>query len=115
MDAETIDKAIWAHSRWKVHLKKAIETGQSEFTIEGVRNPHRCAFGQWLDSPDGRHLPDYSEIVELHSTFHQEASHILELALMGETSEATQKMQLGSRFNQLTAKLVNKLADIEKS
>ncbi len=112
---ETIEKAIWAHSRWKIHLKQAIETGQSNFTVEEVQNPHHCAFGQWLDSAYGRTLPDYSEVFELHSAFHQEASQILSLALAGQTSEATAKMQLGSPFNQQTAKLVNKLAEIGQS
>ena len=112
---ETIDKAIWAHSRWKTHLKQAIETGQSHFTVAEVQNPHNCAFGQWLDSKEGQGLKDYSEIVELHSTFHQEASQILSLALAGLTREATAKMQLGSDFNQKTAKLVNKLAEIGQS
>ena len=112
MDKETIDKAIWAHSRWKVHLKKAIATGQSDFSIRDVQNPHTCVFGKWLDSAAGKSLPSYSQIFELHKKFHEEASHILELALMGQTNEATEQMKLGSHFNQLTAQLVNKLADI---
>lgn len=111
---ETIEKAIWAHSRWKSHLKQAIETGKSHATIEDVRNPHTCAFGEWLDSKEGKRLPDYSEVYELHTAFHEEASHILSLALAGKASEATVKMQVGSHFNQLTAKLVNRLAEIGK-
>lgn len=109
---ETIEKAIWAHSRWKTHLKQAIETGKSHVTIEDVRNPHTCAFGEWLDSKEGQKLPGYSDINELHTAFHEEASHILGLALTGQANEATAKMQVGSNFNQLTAKLVNKLAEI---
>ncbi|HIE00132.1 MAG TPA: hypothetical protein EYP59_07550 [Thiotrichaceae bacterium] len=112
---DKIDQAIWAHSRWKVHLKQAIETGQSDFTVETVQNPHACAFGQWLDSKEGKTLSHYSEIVELHQNFHQEAAHILSLALTGQKEDAATKVQLGSEFSHLTAKLVNKLADIGKS
>ncbi len=112
---ETIDKAIWAHSRWKIHLKQAIDTGKSNFTVENTGNPHACVFGQWLESKDGKNLPDYNTIVELHNNFHVEASNILDLALKGCASEATAKMQMGCKFNQLTAKLVNKLAEIGKS
>lgn len=112
---DTIDKAIWAHSRWKIHLKQAIETGKSDFTVENTSNPHACIFGQWLDSKEGKHLQDYDTIVELHNSFHTEASHILDLALKGHASEATAKMQMGSRFNQLTAKLVNRLAEIGRA
>ena len=34
-----IDKAIAAHARWKSHLRQAIETGQSEWTVERMRGP----------------------------------------------------------------------------
>ena len=112
---ETIDKVIWAHSRWKVHLKQAIETGESDFNVENTSNPHACRFGQWLDSEDGKKLPDYDMIVQLHKEFHREASNILDLALKGSASEATAKMQMGSKFNRLTAKLVNGLVEIGKS
>ncbi|MCK5877630.1 MAG: CZB domain-containing protein [Candidatus Marithrix sp.] len=110
-----IDKAIWAHSRWKIHLKQAIETGESDFNVENTRNSHVCTFGQWLDSDVGKKLPEYDVVSKLHYDFHTEAANILELALKGEASEATNKMQMGSKFNQLTAKLVNKLAEIDKS
>ncbi len=109
---ETIDKAIWAHSRWKTHLKNAIETGQSDFSVEQTRNHHTCAFGQWLDSKEGKRLRDYQEIAKLHQAFHEEASHILSLALAGQKKDASDKIQLGSQFSQLTAQLVNKLAEI---
>jgi hypothetical protein len=110
--SKKIDQVIWAHSRWKVHLKEAIKTGKSDFTVEEVRNPHACPFGQWLDSKEGRTLPHYSEIVQLHQDFHQEAAEILNLALSGQKEEAASRVQLGSNFNQLTAKLVNQLAEI---
>jgi len=113
--SEAIDKAIWAHSRWKIHLKDAIETGQSDFTVEQTRNHHTCAFGQWLDSKEGKRLPDYQEIAKLHQAFHEEASHILSLALAGQKNGAADKMHLGSQFSQLTAHLVNKLAEIGSS
>ncbi|RKZ60051.1 MAG: hypothetical protein DRR16_25585 [Candidatus Parabeggiatoa sp. nov. 3] len=111
---DKIDPAIWAHSRWKVHLKEAIETGQSDFNVETVRNPHACAFGQWLDSKEGKTLSHYSEIVELHQNFHKEAAQILSLALIGQKDEAASKIQLGSEFSHMTARLVNTLADIGK-
>ncbi|MDM8565686.1 CZB domain-containing protein [Candidatus Halobeggiatoa sp. HSG11] len=112
---EKIDKAIWAHSRWKIHLKQAIETGKSDFSVENTSNPHVCVFGQWLDSKEGKNLPEYDTIVDLHNNFHIEAANILDLALKGNASEANSKMQMGSKFNQLTARLVNKLANIGKS
>ena len=81
--------------------------------VEKTSNPHACAFGEWLDSEEGKTLPDYDTIVELHNEFHTEASHILDLALKGSASEATAKMQMGSKFNQSTARLVNALAELQ--
>jgi hypothetical protein len=108
-----IEKAIWDHSRWKTHLKQAIETGESDFNVTDTGNPHACTFGHWLDSEDGRTLADYDTIVGLHEEFHKEASTILALALQGSASEATARMQIGSKFNRSTAKLVNALAEIQ--
>ena len=108
------EKAIVAHSQWKYHLKKAVQTGQSRFTVEEATNPHVCEFGKWLDSAEGKILPEYSELLELHNNFHEEASIILELALTGKKNEAEEKMQFGSRFSQLTSKLVNRMAALKE-
>lgn len=113
--AVDFDKIIQSHSRWKFHLKDAIEQGKSYFNIAEVRNPHACQFGEWLDSPEGKKIPHYQEIVELHRDFHQEAAHILQLALDEEKEAALEKMKLGSDFNQLTAKLINHLANIKRT
>lgn len=110
-----LDEVIQAHSRWKNHLKKAIEVGKCDHSVLEVADEHNCKFGQWLDSPTGKTLPDYHEITDVHRQFHKEASRILKLALQGNKEEALECMKLGSSFNQLAAKLVNKLADIKKS
>ncbi len=108
-----LDEVIQAHSHWKTHLKKAIEAGKCNHSVLDVADEHQCTFGQWLDSPTGKSLPHYNDIAEMHRTFHKEAAHILRLALQGNKEEALENMKLGSHFNQLTAKLVNKLAEIK--
>jgi hypothetical protein len=109
-----IGEAIVAHNRWKFELKNAIRTGKSDFTIEEISNPHTCTFGKWLLSNEGQKLPDYDEIAKLHDEFHQEAAEVLCLALMGRPSTALTKMQEGSRFSQLSAKLIDKLTHLNK-
>lgn len=111
---ETIDKAIWAHSRWKLHLQNAINNRKSEFSVTETGNPMFCKFGEWLYSAEGKTLPNFAEIVELHQQFHQEAAKILALALNGQVADAKAKMESGSDFNQLTAKLVKMLAEVKK-
>jgi len=110
-----IDEMIIAHSKWKYYLEKAIETNQSQFTVEEVENCHACAFGKWLDSAEGKKLSDYSEIYELHKKFHFEASKVLALALAGDKTEAETQMQFGSPYSILTSRLVNKLSQLEQS
>ncbi len=110
-----IEEMILAHSNWKHHLKKAIDTSESEFTVEQAGNYHNCAFGKWLDSSEGKQLPDYSELYELHKEFHHEASKVLNLALEGQKTEAEAKMQFGSLYSKLSSKLVNKLTQIKQS
>ena len=107
-----IDEVIQHHSAWKSHLKKAVEQGQSELTVSNTRNPYLCSFGKWLASAEGKNLPHYLEIVELHKKFHEEAAKILGLALAGRQQEAVAGLKMGSAFNQSTAKLVNKLVEI---
>jgi hypothetical protein len=109
-----IGQEIATHNIWKFHLKNAIETGRSDFTVEEVQNYHACIFGEWLDSAEGKRLPHYLEISELHKAFHEEASIVLHLALMGQPSEALAKMREGSRFSQISSQLIETLADIEE-
>ena len=47
-ELQPIDKAIAAHARWKSHLRQAIETGTSEWTVDRVRPDNVCEFGHWL-------------------------------------------------------------------
>jgi len=112
---ETLQRAITVHSQWKYRLQKAVKTGQSPLTVEDSKNHHQCELGKWLDSPAGKALSNWDELNQLHQQFHEEASHILALALAGNPQEAEEKMQLGSRFSQLTARLVTKIAALDES
>jgi len=109
------DQIIHNHSHWKHLLKKAIESGRSEFTVVNVRDAHQCAFGKWLDSSAGKSLPNYSKVVELHQCFHEEAAHVLGLALQGQSYQASEKLKFGSPFSQATANLVNELSEIREA
>ncbi len=111
---DKIGKAIVAHSHWKQHLKKAIDTGESEFSVDTVQSPHLCEFGTWLDSEEGKSLPNYDEIYELHQKFHLEAARILNLALKGHSNDAETLLAFGSDFSKTSAKLVNKLSELKK-
>jgi hypothetical protein len=108
---EKIDQAIFTHSRLKFNLKKAIETGEGRAIHEEVKNHHVCALGKWLDSVEGKTLPNYPEVVMLHQEFHKEAYQVFNLAMTGKKDEAMARLRLRSKFSQLSSKLVNKLVE----
>jgi methyl-accepting chemotaxis protein len=107
LELHPIDKAIASHARWKSQLRQAIESGQSELSVELARSDKLCDFGRWLlDQPQEQRANDhYRTVSELHSQFHRAASSVLELALAGRRQEAEAAMALGSTFAGVSARL----------
>ena len=109
---ETIDEAIYAHSRWKTRLKNMINSGQSDVPLKNIRDPHHCQFGQWLgSSTEAKKSKYYNEVIKLHVKFHEKAAEVAGLAISGQSESAKHKMEIGSVFSKTSAKLVNILAD----
>jgi hypothetical protein len=106
-----IDKAIAAHARWKSHLRQAIETGKSDWTVDRVRPDNHCEFGQWLRerSVAEKMTDHYRTVVDLHGRFHQEAAQVLELALAGHRDRASNAMAVGSPFASISSKLTSSM------
>jgi hypothetical protein len=102
------EQAVFAHAQWKRRLRLAIETGKSEWSVDEVRANNRCEFGGWLERlPAAQKMSDrYTSLRALHTDFHQAASEVLELALAGRKKEAEAAMQSGSRFIDVSTKLV---------
>lgn len=116
-DPSELNKAIKAHSTWKVRLKDAVESGASEFTPSQVRNNDLCEFGKWLSSlPQAeKAMVDYQNIQPLHQKFHTEAAAVLELAITGQKEKAHYALtDIRSEFVYTSAKLINALADWKK-
>lgn len=117
MQTETaIDEAIYAHSRWKMRLKNIIQSGQTDVPLLIIKNPNECQFGKWLNSDkEAKKSSYYQQVNELHAKFHEEAAEVVKLALSGLAKEAAEKMEMGSKFSELSAKLVNILAEWRNS
>lgn len=105
--AETLDRAIAAHAKWKYRLMEAIETGKSEWRMDVVRTDEACEFGKWLAAlPLSLRLSSHvKDVRTLHAEFHTLASNVLELALSGRAAEATAAMAFGSRFALVSSQL----------
>ena len=102
-----ISKAISAHTEWKNRLRAAIENGSSDFKPEIVQQDNQCEFGYWLAQvpPAEQSAETYQEMKALHASFHQEAAHVLSLALAGKKDEANQAMSISSKFNSISSEL----------
>lgn len=105
---ETLDHAIVAHSKWKLRLREAIDTGKSSWQVREVRGDKSCEFGQWLAAlPLTQKFATRAEKVRsLHAEFHVLAAEVLETALVGRKAEASGLIALGSRFSVVSSDLV---------
>lgn len=106
-DKTEITAAIAAHGQWKIRIRNAIGTGQSEYTPQTIQADNQCVFGKWFyslpisqrDSESGRLVKD------LHAKFHREAARILEMAITGRKVEAENAMSLSGDYSRLSAEL----------
>lgn len=113
--SDEINAAVGAHGLWKSRLKQAIETGQSEFTVNEVCRDDRCAFGKWLYSPDlaaeVKHSGHYGRCLGLHADFHREAAKVLSMALAGNKAGALQSMGLTGEFAGISMQLTKAMRE----
>lgn len=116
---DEIEKAIGAHSLWKIRLNAAINTGVSEFSPEKVSTDNQCDFGRWLYgetiSAAEKAGPCYQSVRQHHTEFHKVAADVLKLALSGKKDEAHKLVGLGGRFASLSAELTTAMMAWAKS
>ena len=109
-----ISQAISTHRKWKEHLFKAAETGASEFKPSVARADNQCEFGKWLyeqATVEFQQTAQYQQAKQIHANFHQEAAHVLEVALQGHKSDATKMLNAQSNFAKISATLFAKLLE----
>jgi hypothetical protein len=107
LHSEEIMNAIGAHGNWKQRLRRAIETGNSDFTVDKIKVDNQCDFGKWLYSLslDEKNSSHWLNIQQLHAKFHIEAAHLLELSKQGKQQEALDAMFIGNDFARLSSQL----------
>lgn len=92
-----INDAIGAHGAWKMRLRTAISTGQSEISARAAGCDNACKFGKWLYgaeiSPATKAGMPYQVVKRLHAEFHHAAGSVMERALAGDKTVATQLME----------------------
>lgn len=108
-NVDEINKAIGAHGMWKQRLRQAVDSGQSEFTVERVRPDNQCEFGKWLHAlpPTDKISVNWKSVQELHAKFHTEAARVLELALKGQKQKADEGLSPDSGFAKVSLELTS--------
>ena len=109
----SISKAMAGHMAWRGRLKKAIDSGKSDVSVDKAKVDNACPFGQWFYSlpQEQRSSATLKRIQSLHAEFHQEAGVILALALQGRQNEAHKALGPGSKFDKTCFSLLGLLAD----
>lgn len=113
-DPGELNKAIKAHSMWKIRLKDAIDSGKSDISASQAKDSHQCAFGKWLDSlPLSEKTRDeYKTIIPLHDKFHNEAGAILQMALGGQKNKAHEALtDISGEFMYTSSQLINCISE----
>ena len=117
MDIAAIDIAIGKHARWKHYLRKAISTGESEWSVSEAMRDDQCDFGKWLSlvPQSEKRGPHWPEVKRLHAEFHAAAARVLELALAGQQKEANESLAVGGKFAKVSSELVLALSAWKKA
>ncbi len=105
---EEIIQAIGAHIWWKQEFATAINEGRYWVHPDTVASDMECDFGRWLYGlPPGEQTSEHYKLVQaLHATFHEEAAHLMRLALAGDTAAAQTGISVGLYPNISTALLI---------
>jgi len=114
---DELGKAFSAHGFWKLWLTHAINTGQTDLTVDNARKEDRCGFGRWLHSlpDDVKSTAEWQQVREVHERFHQDAAHVLELALRGKQEDALLEVGRRGCFTESSKALTAAIIDWKSS
>lgn len=112
------DKAIHAHSEWKVKLRAAINKKES-LDSKVIAMDNQCALGKWLYG-EGKLLygktPAFLECVSKHAAFHRVAGQVAETITKGKgAGDASQLLEAGSPFNKASTAVAVAITTLKKS
>jgi predicted oxidoreductase len=111
-----LESAIGKHAEWKVKFRTAISKHQ-QMDIAHIGDIHACEFGAWLDS-DGkkqnRHLPEFSNLVEIHKHFHREAVKVATLINVEKYIEAETALS-GASYSDASKQMASGVMKLKKA
>jgi hypothetical protein len=99
---QIVARAMASHAGWTGRLMDAISTRSCDCSVEEVSVDNVCPFGEWLHNEVPFRLRktwDYSSVRKRHAELHAQVGRVLELALGGYQTAATEALQSGTPFS----------------
>ncbi len=108
------DKVIAAHQQWRVTLRNAVIKG-SKLDATKLKRDDCCALGEWIYGAGGKRwgqAPGFSQLVQHHKVFHQEAGQVADKINAGKMNEAQAALENGSGFVDAGRRVVQAIRDL---
>ncbi len=114
LQKQRAESVVKAHIRWFHHLRKAVETGESDMAPAAVAIDTECEFGKWVHSELHGLCSAalFEQIHRIHADFHRTAAEILTLALNGRQADARVRLGARSELGELSKRLIEKVREL---
>jgi methyl-accepting chemotaxis protein len=112
-----LDKAIHAHSEWKVKLRMAM-VKRERLEIATISADNCCPLGKWLHGEaKSRYgsLPAYRDCVTKHATFHREAGAVARVINDGDHGRAGKMLDGGTAYAAASSAIGSAILGLKKA
>ncbi len=112
--AEFLDRAITAHSAWKVRLRDAIN-GQQQVDPAAVGKDNLCDLGKWIHGEGCEHnsKPEFQTLKTRHAEFHVCAGKVAQMVKDGKKADAGKALD-GPEFAGASTRVVAAISALKK-
>ena len=109
-----LNKAIAAHSQWKIKLRNAA-LNKERLDASTIHRDDACVLGQWLYG-DGEHMhgnkDSFQHLKHAHKEFHHAAGMVAETINGGQTDRAQRMLANGTPFANATQKVIKAIQSL---
>ena len=90
------DKAVAAHSKWKMKLASNLRTNDRSMKPDEVQRDNLCDLGKWIQSESTKYaaLAEFTTLKQAHGRFHMAAADVVRRANSG--AAVSEEVALGA-------------------
>ncbi len=110
------DKAIQAHSAWKMKLSDYIKTPDGTLKAQEVGVDNACELGKWIygEGMAFKALPEYDTLKTQHARFHKAAGEIIKKADSGQPVKEEMSLSGNSEFAEASSSVVSAIMAMKR-